>query len=399
MSWRPLALLLTGVLCAASGAQAPATGAERLAVDPADPRLTARPELLARLTGSAHGYFRFINAAFAAEACTAFSDVVDDFPDVNLHGDAHFEQYAVTSIGFGLTDFDDCTQGKPIIDLVRFGTSLMLAAREHGWGEEDGRFLDDFFRGYRDALKKPNRGRPMPKLAAEIRAGFRWDHAHTLSQAHAIIDAAPLPPESFAQTAAEFAELIRFGRDDLPPHFFEVKRVGALAMGVGSALDEKYLATFEGWTEEDDDDLIVEAKQIRDLSGNPCLRTDVGASRILDGQRLIAYEPFAFSAVVPRGDKYFWIHDWTDDYQEASIATVVRSKKDLKEIAYDAGIQLGRAHPKRPDGSPDKTRQKATLEAVERFEGRIRGVVRRLANETEAAWRDFTEAAGRLPND
>jgi hypothetical protein len=124
----------------------------------------------------------------------------------------------------------------------------------------------------------------------------------------------------------------------------------------------------------------------------------VGASRILDGQRLIAYEPFAFSAVVPRGDKHFWIHDWTDDYQEASIATVVRSKKDLKEIAYDAGVQLGRAHPKRPDGSPDKTRQKATLEAVERFEGRIRGVARRLANETEAAWRDFTEAAGRLPN-
>jgi uncharacterized protein (DUF2252 family) len=399
MSWRPLALLLTGVLCTAPGAGAPATGAERLTVDPTDPRLTARPELLARLTGSAHGYFRFINAAFAAEACAAFSDVVDEFPDVNLHGDAHLEQYAVTSIGRGLTDFDDCTQGKPIIDLVRFGTSLVLAAHERGWGDEGGRFLSDFFRGYRDALKKPGRGIPMPELAVEIRAGFKWDRALALSQAHALIDAAPLPPESFAETAAEFAALVRSGRDDLPPHFFEVKRVGALAMGVGSALDEKYLVIFEGGTEEDDDDLIVEAKQIRDLSGNPCLRTDVGASRIRDGQRLIAYEPFAFSAVVPRGDKYFWVHDWTDDYQETSIATVVRSKKDLREIAYDAGVQLGRAHPKRPDGSRDKARRKATLKAVERFEGRIRGVMRRLAKETEAAWRDFTEAAGRLQND
>jgi hypothetical protein len=318
---------------------------------------------------------------------------------VNLHGDAHFEQYAVTSLGHGLTDFDDCTQGKPIIDLVRFGASLVLATRERGWGSEEGKVLNDLFRGYRDALKKPNRIRPTPELAAEIRAGFSWNHALALEQAHAFIDAAPLPPESFAETAAQFAGLIRFGRDDLPPHFFVVKRVGALSMGVGSALDEKYLVIFEGWTEGDDDDLIVEAKQIRDLSGNPCLRTDVSASRILDGQLLIAYEPFRFSAVVPRGDKYLWVHDWTDDYKVTSIATEVRSKKDLKEIAYDAAIQLGRAHPKRPDGGPDKERQKATLKAVERYEGRIRAVMRRLANDTEAAWRDFNEAAGRLAND
>jgi len=128
--------------------------------------------------------------------------------------------------------------------------------------------------------------------------------------------------------------------------------VGALSIGLGSALDEKYLIIFESWTLADDDDLIVEAQQIRDLSGNPCLRTDVGASRILDGQRLIAYEPFAFSAVVPRGSKYFWIHDWTDDYQETSIATVIRSKRDMREIAYDTGIQLGRAHPKWPGPCP-----------------------------------------------
>lgn len=390
---------LAGAALAALLAGSPAHGASPLAVNPADPRLVGRPDLMQRLQGSAHGYFRFINAPFAAEACAAFADIVDEFPDVNLHGDAHFEQYAVTSLGHGLTDFDDCTQGKPIIDLVRFGTSLVLAARERGWSDEDRRLLDEFFRGYRDALKKPDRTKPMPGLAAEIRAGFKWDRAAALRQADALIDAAPLPPESFAETAAEFAGLIRFGRDDLPLHFFEIKRAGALKLGVGSALDEKYLIIFEGWTRADDDDLIVEAKQIRDLSGNPCVRTDVGASRILDGQRLIAYEPFRFSAVVPRGEKYFWIHDWTDDYQEISIATVVRSEQDLEEIAYDAGVQLGRAHPKRVDGEPDEERQKATLKAVDGNEGRIREVIRRLADETEAAWRGFTEAAGRLPNE
>ena len=282
---------------------------------------------------------------------------------------------------------------------MRFGTSLLLAARERGWGNEDGRFVSEFFRGYRHALEKPNRGIPTPDLAVQIRAGFKWDRGLALRGAHELIDAAPLPPESFAETAADFAGLIRSGRDDLPLHFFEVKRVGALSMGVGSALDEKYLIIFENWTKADDDDLIVEAKQIRDLSGNPCLRTDVDAFRILDGQKLIAKEPSMFSAVVPRGDKYFWIHDWTVDYQETSIATVIRSKRDLKEIAYDAGIQLGRAHPKQLDGSPDEERQRRALKAVERYQGRLLGLARRLANETEAAWRDFAEAAGRLVND
>jgi len=170
-------------------------------------------------------------------------------------------------------------------------------------------------------------------------------------------------------------------------------------MGVGSALDEKYLIILEAKTESDEDDLIVEAKQIRDLSGNPCLRTDVKASRIYDGETLIAYEPFRYSAVVPRGDKYFWIHDWTDDYQEASIADVLRTQEDLKDIAYDAGIQLGRAHPKRPDRSPDKDRQRATRKAVIKHRARIRATVFQLAERTEAAWRTFNEAAGRLPND
>ena len=94
---------------------------------------------------------------------------------------------------------------------------------------------------------------------------------------------------------------------------------------MGSALDEKYLILFEGPSPAAEDDLIVEAKQIRELVGNPCVRTDVGASRVLDGQRLIAYEPFAYAAVVPHAGKYFWMHDWTDDYQEATIATAIEA--------------------------------------------------------------------------
>ena len=380
---------IAAALCLALALPAGRAAADdSLAVDPADPRLAARPDLLERLTATAHGYFRFVNAAFAGETCRLFSDVASSMPEVNLHGDAHVEQYAVTSLGRGLTDFDDCTQGKPVIDLVRLGSSLLLAAREKGWSAEERRFVDAFLEGYRTGLRGGGRGMRTPELVTRTRAGFKWDHAPALRQAHALIDQAPLPVDAFADGVSRFVELVSL-KHERPAGFFRVKRVGALTMGVGSALDEKYLLVFEGASPAAEDDLVVEAKQIRELPGNPCVRTDVGASRVLDGHTLIAYEPFAYAAVVPHGDKFFWMHDWTDDYQEASIRSVILSPRDLREIAYDAGVQMGRAHPKEPDGTTDKDRRKAVERSLDATEGRARAAMRDLADRMEAAWGRF----------
>jgi len=373
-----------------------ATAADALAVDPADPRLATRPDLVARLAATAHGYFRFVNAPFAAETCRLFADVAESLPEVNLHGDAHVEQYAVTSLGRGLTDFDDCTRGKAVIDLVRFGASLLLAAREKGWPAEERHLVDAFLDGYRAGLGGGRREMRTPQLVTRTRAGFKWDHAAALRQAHALIDQAPLPADAFTDGVSRFAELVSFRRE-LAPGFFAVKRLGALTMGVGSALDEKYLIILEGDTAAPEDDLVVEAKQIRDLPGNPCVRTDIGASRVLDGQRLIAYEPFGYAAVVPHGSKFFWMHDWTDDYQEASIATLIHSARELGEIAFDVGVQMGRAHPKRPDGAPDKARRKAVARSLTSIEARVRAAIREMAARTEAAWQRFRGNAPHSP--
>ena len=165
-------------------------------------------------------------------------------------------------------------------------------------------------------------------------------------------------------------------------------------MGVGSALDEKYLILFEGPTASNDDDMVVEAKQIRDLAGNPCLRTDVGASRVLDGARLIAYEPFAYAAVVPHGNKYFWMHDWTDDYQEASIATMLRTPKDLRADRLRRG---GADGPRPPQAAGRQRRQgprQGGAALVRAIEPRMRIAMREMAGRTDAAWRAFTRRAG-----
>ena len=382
---RAVCALLVGSLTAATAR------ADGLSVDPKEPRLAARPDLIAKIASTPHAYFRFVSAGFAAETCRLFSDSLDAFPEVNLHGDAHVEQYTVTSLGRGLSDFDDCTRGLPVIDLVRFGSSLVLAARQKGWGLQERRVVDDFLHGYRDGLGGGRLRLDMPVVATRLRSRFKWNHGVAIASAHKTIAAAPLPKDAFADGLARLAELIAFARE-LSPRFFEVKAMGALTMGIGSALDEKYLMVIEGMTDSADDDLVLEAKQIRDLAGNPCVRTDVGASRVLDGQRLIAYEPFAYAAVVPHGDKYFWVHDWTDDYAEASIGKEILTAGDLREIAYDAGVQLGRAHPKRPDATRDKQRAEAVRKALWKHEARVRRAVTELADRTETAWREFRQA-------
>jgi uncharacterized protein (DUF2252 family) len=386
MRARHLAAILPVLLLAAAATAAP----ESLAVDPRDPRFVGRSDLVGRISATPHGYFRFINSAFAAEACRLFADAVDRMPEVNLHGDAHIEQYTVTNLGRGLSDFDDCTRGKAVIDLVRLGSSLLIAAREKGWTRDETSFVDQALRGYRAGLKDERLHMATPDLATRARQSFRWDHARALRQASALIDQAPLANDAFADGVTRFVELVGFGRELAPDHF-KVKRIGALTIGVGSALDEKYLILFEGPSPAPEDDMIVEAKQIRELAGNPCVRTDVGASRVLDGQRLIAYEPFAYAAVVPHDGKYFWMHDWTDDYQEASIATQIRSPRDLRQIAYDVGVQMGRAHPKLQDGSQSKARRQEVLRSFESIEGRLRIAMRELAGRTDAAWRQFRQ--------
>lgn len=384
------ALHLAAILPPLLLASAAPTASDGLSVDPKDPRFVGRGDLVDRISASSHGYFRFVNSGFADETCRLFADAADRMPEVNLHGDAHIEQYTVTNLGRGLSDFDDCTRGKAVIDIARLGTSLLIAAREKGWTRDENRFVDEFLKGYRAALRGDRLHMATPDFATRARESFKWDHALALRQAHEWIDKLPLPDDAFADGVARFAELVAFGRE-LPPAFFRVKRIGALQIGVGSALDEKYLMLFEGPTAADEDDLIVEAKQIRELAGNPCVRTDVGASRVLDGQRMIAYEPFSYAAVVPHDGKYFWMHDWTDDYQEATIATAIDSPKELRQIAYDAGVQMGRAHPKLADGSQSKERRREVLRSFESIEPRLRTAMRELAGQTDAAWRQFRQ--------
>jgi hypothetical protein len=359
-------------------------------VSPEAPELKTSPDLISRLRDTPHSYFRFITRPFSQAVCGLFRDARGDFPDVNLHGDAHIEQYAVTSLGRGLTDFDDSARGPSTIDIVRFGVSLELATRERGWTGEGRRAFDDFLRGYREALKNPSVDSPPPRAVTRTRAAFGFDHGAALRRADAMIEADPVPASQLEAESKEYVSRMLADRAGLPASFFRIKKAGRLKLGIGSALDEKYLFRVEGWTREDDDDEILEAKLVRPLSEIDCVRTDVGPQRVPQAMALIAYAPFPFSGLFTNRGRTFWVHGWTDDYVEMSIDFSFPLPQDLRQVAHDVGIQLGRAHPKEAAGNGLSPGLRGVLRrATRKNEGRIRRAIDELAEATVAAWTEF----------
>jgi hypothetical protein len=392
------ALVLALVLgCASPGSAGPARqraspaplGAE-LDVTPDTARLAANPALRARLVGSPHGYFRFINIPFMNAVCRRIRAEGNSLPVVTLHGDAHVEQYAVTELGRGLTDFDDSASGPATLDLARFGVSLRLAAHQRGWINRADAILAAFMHGYRKALTDPRTVAPEPAWARRTEAGFDPNALACLARAEALMETLPAQQEILDQTSKAMALQMLTNNSRLPPSFFNLKRAGVLRIGIGSALATKYLVRVEGPSPADDDDVILEVKEVQDLKGVSCLRSTPGPSRIMVGEARIAYQPFHLPGVLRFGGRTFWIHAWPLNYVEFDIAKGPSSPQELEEIAYDAGVQLGRGHPNESLKSEADHLRRSLLKRLS--EDRLQRMVAELENETVAAWERFRAA-------
>jgi hypothetical protein len=364
-----------------------------LRVSPHAPELKASPALVGRLRETPRAYFRFVSRRFTQAVCSQFGGAGPGFPDVNLHGDSHLEQYAVTSVGRGLTDFDESARGPGFIDLVRFGVSLELAAREKDWPGEGRRSFGAFLGGYRQSLRNPDIDSAAPQVVTRARSAFARDHRLALRRAEIMIDADPVPASEIEASSRDYVAQMLATWTGMTDSFFSIKKAGRPALGIGSALDEKYLFRIEGWSKEADDDLILEAKLVRPLSDVGCVRTDQGPERVPLGMALIAYAPFPFSGLLAHRGRTFWVHGWTDDYMELSINSWFTSPQDMRQVAYDVGIQLGWAHPKAVAGKDFRPGLRGILlEATCKNEDRIRKTIDHLTEATVAAWMAFREA-------
>ena len=373
----------------------PARAAAPLLIDPADHDFARNPELLERVTATPHGYFRFINVPFANEAARRFREHLTAASAVNLHGDAHVEQYAATSLGRGLTDFDDTCTGPAILDWVRFGVSVHLACRERGWQGEGDAAVSAFLRAYRSALEDPNVEASEPAIVQRFRSSFSTDRGKFLQWAESLMS--PVAEEeqtALGRSMAAYARSMLTKSPDLPAEFFRVVRAGRLQTGVGSALDLKYLVRVRAGTDAAEDDVILEAKEVRDISGIDCVDTSQKASplRILQGQARIAYQPFRYLGYFRHEGRLFWVHAWVENYKQVQIAKSLRSPDELADLAADVGAQLGKGHVKHIASPFDVELRREQLELLDKVEDRVRAQCAELADETEAAWRRFRKS-------
>jgi hypothetical protein len=372
-------------------------------LDPADIDFSANPELVDRIVADPHGYFRFINIPFSQRVCDLFAERIAEASSeqtrafrLNLHGDAHVEQYAITDLGRGLTDFDDSSQGPPFLDLMRFSVSLRLASRVNGWDEltEEGH-VRIFLRGYRAALGDPSLEAPEPTVVSRLRSTFSEERGDYLTWVDSLMG--PVSPEvetNLLEALAGFADDMVQQHAEVDRLYFDPVSFGYFSLGVGSALDTKFLVRVRGPSDNPLDDDVIEIKQVRDLTGIDCIQTNEDDPlRILLSQARIAYEPFKWLHYVRIGEHNFWTHGWVQNYAEMDVDETFRSPADLAEIAYDAGVQLGLGHPNQAAAPFDEILRQQTLSQLNNYPGEIERISRELADEVYAAWQRFASEA------
>lgn len=351
-----------------------------LDVSPAAEAFARAPRLPAKIARTPYAYFRFVNAAFCQIVCDELGDFSGHAPVVPLHGDAHLEQYALTDIGRGLSDFDDAATGPAVIDLARMATSLVLAARLRSFPDEAP--LRAFVDGYRAGLR--GESAPRPSITSLLAARFRDSPAKFLGHADELMmpeDADPtLGGDEMRLTILSLEREARAVEPEMPGDFFHVKQIGTLRAGIGSALERKFLARVEGPSAARDDDRIVEVKFVGDRRRPSCMRSryDFDQHDLREDIPPRALDRFMEPTFIR--DKNAWAQEWYPNFHEVEVEDVP-SAEALAEIARDAGALLAREHVR--GASPE------SLAIDPARETRLLGASRSLADRVEGAWRRF----------
>jgi hypothetical protein len=360
---------------------------------------SARPEVLERIRSNPYNYFRLVNREWTTRVCERLAADLPGQPVVQLHGDAHVEQFAYMRDAWGLDDFDDATRGPAPVDIVRFLGSIDLVARERGWSHDRDRTFDRFFDGYRKGISDPAYRPPEPDVVRRHKAAA----ASTTREAFLASSEELMKPirEARLQGAVAsmraFGEIVRLKYPDIPDGYFRVVRAGALEMGIGSAALPKLLIRLAGPSDDPADDVLLEAKAVRPRGSDTCLEqpttTPTPAFRIVEGSEqvgrlkhaiLVAGPDRAIPEMAVEGKHLsdWWIRSWDPTYHEIALDDL-QSIADLADLAYDAGVQLGAG----AVAAENATLRRQLAASIDQGEPRLRRDAEQLVDELLRGWR------------
>jgi hypothetical protein len=396
------ALLALVLLDAASGYSGAASAGAQLGIDP-KVLAAASPELLDRVRADPYNYFRLVNRDWTARVCEAFAAELPTLPTVQLHGDAHVEQYALMSGRWGLDDFDDSARGPAIVDIVRFLGSIDLALRQRGWTGDRNALFDRFMDGYRRGLSDPSYRPAAPAIVGRLRAEDPpRSPAAFLTWGESIMT--PMSDASMKAVLAaveRFAPVVQRERPDLRDGYFRVSRAGWLDLGIGSAVTPKILMRVQGPTANPEDDALIEAKALRSLEGVACLELPASrpALRVIAASEQLGRLKHNILAVVPEPNlpevvdrpeylRDWWVRSWDRTYREIGLHDL-RSSAELSGIVYDSGVQLGAGSVHRQTGENGRLLRTRSLTALTALDQRLRTVSTALVEELLKGWREF----------
>jgi len=380
----------------------PSPGAARLLIEESDLGPQAQ-KLLGNLKLNPFVYFRFINRPWTRATCEALGSELATLPDVHLHGDAHVGQYAYTLTDHGLDDLDDSISGPAALDIVRFLGSVDLATRARGWTAAREDLFDEFFQGYRAALLDRGYDPPVPSYVSRMREVLAEgvSHAAFLEWAESLMrPIEEVDDRGIEEGRRRLADLIATQRPELPPFYLEPKRIGWLRMGVGSALTPKLLLRCEGRTRADEDDFLLEGRELSDLRRVSCVDSSEAhrAARILQGYGRLGRIRHEIVVVVPAapdlapGTREWWARSWEPSYRELQLDQL-ESPQELAEVVHDAAAQLGGGHAWTPEDEPGDAVRGRKLDWLRTSEAGMRTLSLRMTEDLLEAWGIFRTPA------
>lgn len=210
-----------------------------------------------------------------------------------LGGDMHVDNMGSFDddqgdVVYALNDFDEAVLGDYQLDVWRLAVSVVLVARENGFGLADqGAFLDSFTEAYLDAMASyaGNNGETTRKFLASNTYGLLDDFLNDVTASNSRVEMlndwtiliggvrrldTSNNPDLAPVTAAVDADVRNHiaayrstlsGGTLLPASYFTVKSVAErLHAGIGSLGATRYYVLIEGPTSGQDDDRILDVK-------------------------------------------------------------------------------------------------------------------------------------------